>query len=470
MSFISIEFAFFCVIVFATYYIVSKRYRYIVLAIASYIFYAVCDFKYIFLLFAITVVTYIGAQLARTKYRKISYFFTLGCVVGVLLFFKVGIWGSCRLNLILPIGLSFYTLQALGYLMDVYNGKSTVEKNFLKYSLFVSFFLTIVSGPIERSGNLLKQIQEGTDFSYDRAKKGILRIIYGCFQKALIADRIGILTNEAFSNFEGYTGAALMWAVVLYGIQIYADFSGYSNIVIGIGNLLGFDLIDNFKQPYFSKGIKEFWSRWHISLSSWLKEYIYIPLGGNRCGKLRMYSNLIITFLISGIWHGTGWNYIIWGGLHGVYQVIGKATLQYRSKLKEKLGINYNCFSFRWGQGLITFTLVDFAWLFFGASSTSTAIKILKEIIMNFQFGNTLSKESYLFGMSEKRYIILIMEIISVMLIDVLHEKNISIKIFLEEQNILFRWIIYIIIVLVVLIGIIYNYGIETSNFIYTRF
>lgn len=469
MTFVSLEFLIFLAIIFGVYYTIPKQYRYIVLAVASYGFYMLWNLKYTMLLLAITIITYIGAFFLQTRYKKFCAIAIVSGVLSVLGVFKFGSFWF-QVDLLIPLGLSFYTLQSIGYLIDVYSEKIPAERNFLKYSLFVTFFLTIVSGPIERTNNLLKQIQIGTDFSYEKAKKGIYLIVYGYFQKILIADRIGILVNDAFSNYEGHTGAVLLWAVVLYGIQIYADFSGYSNIVVGAGNLLGFDLIQNFKQPYFAGNIKEFWTRWHISLSSWLKDYVYIPLGGNRCSKVKMYRNLMITFLLSAIWHGTGWNYIIWGGLHGIYQVIGKASLQYRTKVKEILKINTNCFSYHLFQTFITFGLVDFAWLFFGASGTASALRILKRIILDFQIGNTLSWKSYLLGMPEERFTILIIEIAVVLLVDILHENKNSITEWLSKQNVLFRWIVYVIIVIIVLVGTIYNYGTETSGFIYTRF
>jgi len=469
MSFVSIEFLFFLACIWGIYYIVPQKYRYIVLAVASYGFYLSWSFKYTILLLVMTVITYIGAFFLQTRYKKVGVIAIVSVVLSILGLFKFnGFW--FQINLLMPLGLSFYILQSIGYLIDVYSEKIPAERNFLKYSLFVIFFLTIVSGPIERTNNLLKQIQIGTCFSYDKAKKGLFLIVYGYFQKVLIADRIGILVNEAFSNYKGHTGAALLWAVVLYGIQLYTDFAGYSNIVVGAGNLFGFDLIQNFKQPYLAGSIKEFWARWHISLSSWLKDYVYIPLGGSRCDKVKMYRNLMITFLVSAVWHGIGWNYVIWGGLHGIYQVIGKASLQWRIKIKERLKINTNCFSYRLFQVLITFILVDFAWLFFGVSGTLSALRILKRIVMDFQIGNTLGWRSYLFGMSEERFIILIIEIVIVLLIDVLHEKKYHIKEWLDLQNVLFRWFVYVVIVLIVLIGIIYNYGTETSGFIYTRF
>lgn len=485
MSFISIEFVLVFIIIFGLYYSVKKEYRYIVLTIASYGFYMLYGYQYMLLLLVITLVTYIGALAMQTKYKKISTYMIIGSITGILLYYKFGAYVIDRLGMVLPqniffaknessiivpIGLSFYALQAIGYLADVYQDKIPAEKNFFKYSLFVSFFLTIVSGPIERTSNLLKQIQEGTEFSYEKAKTGLLRIVYGCFQKILIADRIGVLVEEAFSNYEGYTGAALVCAVILYGIQIYTDFAGYSNMAIGAGNLLGFDLMENFTQPYFACSIQKFWRRWHISLSSWLQDYIYIPLGGSRCGTIKMYGNLMITFLVSAIWHGNGLNYIIWGSLHGIYQIFGKATLQFRTKIKKELKINTECFSYHLFQILITFGLVDFAWLFFGASSASGALRMLQRMITEFQMGNTLSWKSYLFGMPEVRFILLILEILIVLIIDILHEKKISIRQWLNRQNKLFRWIIYVSVSLVVWIGIVYNYGKETSGFIYTRF
>lgn len=300
------------------YFALPQKFRNIWLLAASYYFYACWSVGYAAMLFLTTCTTYISARFMQGKNKKIIFLSCLLVNIGILLgskFFNVGsilvgrILEALHMSLdigafsiVLPVGMSFYMFQSLGYLIDVYRGTAKAENNFIKYALFVSFFPTILSGPIERSGNLLKQIQKGTCFSYENAKNGLLMMLWGYFQKILISNRIAILVNEAYSNYT--SGSILLWAVVLYAIQIYTDFAGYSYIAQGTAKVMGFNIIENFKRPYFALTIKDFWSRWHISLSQWLRDYVYFSLGGSRQRKIKTYRNLMLTFLISGIWHG----------------------------------------------------------------------------------------------------------------------------------------------------------------------
>lgn len=486
MLFNSIGFMFFFPIVVLLYFLFPKKYRYLWLLSASYFFYLCWDIKYVFFLIFSTLTTYVCARLMHTKNKKLLFILCIVFNVSLLCTFKHGLWGiniltriisvlglqisAPAFDIILPIGLSFYVLQSLGYLIDVYRGNCTVETNFAKYALFVSFFPTILSGPIERSGNLLKQIQAGTDFSYNNAKNGLLLMFWGFFEKLLIANRISPLVNKAYENHSDFTGATLAFAVFLYAIQIYADFAGYSHITIGTSKVLGFELLPNFKQPYFSTSIKEFWRRWHISLSSWLRDYVYISMGGSRCSKLKTYRNLVVTFLISGFWHGTGFTYIIWGALHGMYQVVGSISSKTRSRIQHLFKINTNCWSYRLYQSCITFILVDFAWLFFRATSMSQALGVIQKILFDFRLGATLSHQTYLLGMNETRFFILIIEVLILLLVDTLHEKDFHIIPWFNRQNLVFRWLVYLFITTTLLIGIIYNYGVDASTFIYSQF
>lgn len=486
MLFNSIEFIIFFPIVVLLYYAIPQKYKNIWLVVASYYFYARWSMKYVLVLFITTVLTYLGARFMQEKHKKgvliscltVNLLFLLG-----LKYWGIGInlldavfpkWGirmqAEAFSVVLPIGMSFYVLQSLGYVIDVYRGKAEAEKNFIKYALFVSFFPTLLSGPIERSGNLLKQIQNGTTFSYDRAKNGLLLMVYGFFEKILIANRIGVLVNQVYSNYMDHNGATIAYAVFLYAIYIYTDFAGYSHIALGAARVLGFEIIENFKQPYFALNIKDFWKRWHISLSRWLQDYVYISFGGNRKGKIATYRNLMLTFLISGFWHGNGLTYLVWGGLHGSYQIIGRVTESFRNRIKDKCRINTQCWSYRFFQGMVTFLLVDFAWLFFGAGSLSQALEFLRKICFRFNLGGTLVGRDYLLGMDEQRFFILWLEIAIVLLVDILHEKKISVTAWLNTQNKLFRWAVYFGVVFVILIGALYNYGAEASAFIYTRF
>lgn len=468
MSFYSLGFMLFLPIVVWMYFAVPVKYKNIWLLLASYFFYACWSVKYVGILMVVTGVTYLCARVMQGKRKKIALFFCLTINLVPLLGMKAF---SLSNGFVIPIGLSFYMLQALGYVIDVYREETKPEKNIINYALFVSFFPTILSGPIERSDNLLKQIQEGTSFSYERAKKGTLLIAFGFFEKILLADRIAAVVSYTYTNYIEFSGATILLVVILYAIQIYTDFAGYSYMALGIAKIFGFDLIQNFKQPYFAVNIREFWKRWHISLSQWLRDYVYISFGGSRCGKLKTYCNLMFTFLISGIWHGNGLKYLVWGGLHGGYQVIGRITEKGREHLKNRLHINTTCWSYRFFQGIITFLLVDFAWVFFSADSLSHALQLLHKIFFRFNLaGAVFVKEHLMLGLNESRWFLLVIELTAVFVIDLLHEKNISILSWLNRQNLLFRWAVYVALVFTVLVGELYNFGGESATFIYTRF
>lgn len=451
------------------------------LLIISYFFYACIDPKYIILLIFVTLNTYISARLMKGKYKKVVL---MGCVTVNLLmltifkYWNYGISLICKIihlraeafSLIVPIGMSFYMLQALGYLIDVYQEKFPAEKNFISYALFVSFFPTILSGPIERSNHLLQQIQNGAPFSYEKAKRGLLLIAFGLFEKILIADRISVLIARVYGDYKGYSGFTIFFMAILYAIEIYADFAGYSSIALGVARLFGFELINNFRQPYFARSISDFWRRWHISLSSWLRDYVYIPLGGSRCRKWKIYRNLLITFMISGLWHGNGLKYLLWGAIHGIYLVLERLTSPLRNRLREGAYINTDCWSYHFFEGLVTFLLVDFAWIIFSANNISHVYGLFNKIFLHFDLGGAILRKEFLAGMDEGRWFLLILEIGVIIAVDTLHEKNISISIWLEKQNLLFRWGLYLLIAIVILVGAIYNYGMGASSFIYTQF
>ena len=469
MTFFSIKFFIFLSVVFIIYYLIPARYRYLWLLVSSCIFYASWSVKGMTVLGFITLVSYSSARMMEKANKRLCLVAGIVISLATLIAFKfLGSWTRGRYYFNVPVGLSFFVLEAVGYMIDVYSGKMKCEQNIGRYGLFLSFFPTVLSGPIERSSNLLKQIQEGREFSYEKAKRGLLLIIEGGYLKLLIANRLAMIVNAAFENHYEQTGATMLIAVIFYGIQLYADFAGYTCIALGVGHLFGFSLTENFRQPYFAGNIRSFWRRWHLSLSSWLRDYVYIPLGGNRKGKIRQYVNLLITFLISGIWHGTGWQFVVWGALHGIYQVVSNASNPWRMKVFAK--IKRECFSYRLMQVITTFGLVDFAWLFFRAASVREALLIGRNILFNFQIGNTISSKLYLLGFDESRFLVLLIEIFALLVVDILHEKEISIVDLLERQNKAFRWIIYLSMCMVLVIGSLYDYGVEASTFIYTRF
>ena len=473
MTFYSLQFLIFLSVVFVVYYSIPQKYRYIWLVAASIFFYGTYGKEYLLILFGVASVSYISARVIGKKTApKIALFISIILLAGFLCFLRViSIWQEENIQISgVMIGVSFYTLVAIGYIIDVYNDRTECEKNYLKYLLFLSFFPIVLSGPIERSTNLLSQIRKGTVFSYENIKKGMLMALYGVFLKCLIADRMAVIVNALFDTYTEQTGAAMLFGIVLYGFQLYADFSGYSCIAIGIAAMFGLRVIENFSRPYFSRSIKEFWGRWHISLSSWLKDYIYIPLGGSRKGSLRHYINLMVVFLVSGLWHGNGLQFVVWGLLHGLYQVISRISGSYIKCLSEKMKIKKSCFSFRFGQILFTFFLVDFAWLFFRASSVDEAVRIIGIVLKDFQLGSTLENRLWLAGYNYERFIILSAEVLIWFVFEYIHEKGISVCDWLTKQNTVFRWCVYLFACLTVIIGLVYNYGTDAVAFIYTRF
>lgn len=279
------------------------------------------------------------------------------------------------LNWAIPVGISFFTFQAVGYLLDVYHGKVEAEKNLLDYALFVSFFPQVTSGPISKADELLPQIKATHTFDYEQGKQGLKYLLWGMFIKLVIADRLGLFVDTVYANYIHYNGATCFVASLFYTIQIYCDFAGYSLMAIGIARTMGFNLINNFNRPYFSVSITDFWRRWHISLSRWLKEHIYIPMGGSRCGKLRNYWNIFVTFLVSGIWHGANWTFIVWGCFHGLLQIVEKALGLQKYEGKSNLVKAFRI--------VVTFFLVNLAWIFFRMPTLGDACAMIGQMITN---------------------------------------------------------------------------------------
>ena len=489
MLFNSIHFLIFFPIVTLLYFLLPHRIRYIWLLISSYCFYMAWNPKYALLIATSTVITYMSGLLLfrsnqvknekrRIFQKKLWVILSFSSNLAILFFFKYFDFAIINVNhalshlglrtiepafdVLLPVGISFYTFQALSYTMDVYRGEIYAERNLARYALFVSFFPQLVAGPIERSKNLLVQINEKHYFNYDNVKNGLLLMLWGYFQKMVVADHIAIYVNDIFNNYQNVNGVQLSVATILFAFQIYCDFSGYSGIAKGAAKIMGFRLMENFRQPYFATSIQDFWRRWHISLSTWFRDYLYIPLGGSRCSKQNKYRNIIITFLISGLWHGASWNFVIWGGLHGMYQVIGDITQTYRNRLYKKLYIRTDVFSFKLGKIFMTFILTTFAWIFFRAPGTSAAFYILKRIFFDFSLFGLLR------GFLEINKIAL-MSIVLLLAGDIMW-NNFDVLKKLAQQNILFRWIIYFLMVLLILVFGIYGTDYVQTQFIYFQF
>ena len=400
MLFNSFIFIIFLLFVIPLYYVLARKYRAVYLFLVSYFFYGYWDWRFCTLLLISTIVDYyVGRTLYKSvdkQRRKLLLWISISTNIGILGFFKyfnffidsfeamiVPLGGELdflHLNVILPVGISFYTFQTMSYTIDIYRKKLRPTSSLLDFAVFVAFFPQLVAGPIERAKHLLPQIEKLTSPKRRQIEEGIVLIIYGLFKKVMIGDASGKIVDRIFGHMQQFNAVELIVALVLFSIQIYADFSGYSNIARGLAKLLGVELMKNFEQPYLSANITEFWRRWHISLSSWLKDYLYISLGGNRGGIKRTYVNLMLTMLIGGLWHGASWNFVIWGGLHGIYLMVHKWFLQ-NSKKNNDLPPYYQLLYSRPVKVLFTYCLVLFTWLFFRAPDFETVSVFFTKLI-----------------------------------------------------------------------------------------
>lgn len=489
MVFNSMSFLLFFPIVVLIYWILPSKIKWVWLLIASYYFYMSWNALYVVLIIFVTVVTFLAAlciekmdndRNKRKSYRRGALIISLILTLGLLCVFKywgfiienlklIGIKNISSIDVILPVGISFYTFQAIGYVVDVYRGEVNAEKNIGKYALYIAFFPQLVAGPIERSKNLLKQIHEEHAFEYFGVRNGLIQMLWGLFQKIVLADTAAVIVNQVFTYYGSYAGVWRALAAILFALEIYCDFAGYSNIAIGAARVLGFELMDNFKQPYFATSIQDFWRRWHISLSQWFRDYVYIPLGGNRCSKFRRNLNLMIIFGLSGLWHGAGWNYIVWGLLHGLYQVIGNVTKKFRDWLKQKCKIRETPM-YKLGQMIGTFFLVVFAWIFFRIESLESAFEYIEGILKNFAGGEFFEKLCWENLGLEIVDLMIFFIMIGVLIVVSLIERKKTLYKWVSEQNLCERWIIYLgLIVCILLFG---TYGNEytQTQFIYFQF
>lgn len=491
MLFNSYSFMIFFPIVLAIYFVIPKKARYMWLLLASYYFYMGWNVKYAALIAFSTIITYVcGRLLGKTQHKKWVIGGCIGINLAILFFFKYFDFFMGSINqvlakvgvsllqtgfdIILPVGISFYTFQALGYIIDVYRGDIEPEKNFFRYALFVSFFPQLVAGPIERSKNLLKQVDRVEEirlWNYKRIADGLTLMLWGYFLKMVIADRVAILVDTVYNQYWMYGSIEIILATFLFGVQIYCDFASYSQIAIGAAKVMGFELMENFNAPYLANSVKDFWRRWHISLSSWFKDYLYIPLGGNRCSRIKKYRNLMITFLVSGLWHGANWTFVIWGGLHGIYQIIGDVLRPVKEKLNQKLAVKTESFSYKFGQIAITYILVSFTWLFFRAESVTAAFDMIRSMFVKFNPWVLFDQSLYTLGLNVTEVHILLVALVILILVDgVRFFKAQTIEKFLNEQCLYFRWgIIFFLIFYIFIFGS-YGIGYSAQQFIYFQF
>jgi alginate O-acetyltransferase complex protein AlgI len=484
MLFNSFEFFIFLPVVFCLYWFVFKRSlkaQNVLLLLASYVFYGWWDWRFLSLILFSTVVDYfVGISIASSEKKSVKkglLILSLLVNLGLLGIFKyynffveswIDAWSSVgismnanTLNIILPVGISFYTFQTLSYSIDIYRNKLKPTRNFIAFAAFVSFFPQLVAGPIERASNLLPQFFKNRTFSYEKGVTGMRMILYGLFKKVVIADNCAPYVDDIFLNYTEYSSPVLVLGAVLFAVQIYGDFSGYSDIAIGTARLFGFKLMTNFRYPYFSRNIGEFWRRWHISLSTWFRDYLYIPLGGSRGNNFQQLRNVLIIFIVSGFWHGANWTFIVWGGLHALFFIpllfFGRnrkylnAVAEGRlfPDLREALAI----------AG--TFLIVTFAWIFFRADSITVAVDYIRSIIIADDYTSLSTKVTYLIDIKPLFLLLFFFFVIEWFS----REREQFVGVFLEKRSVL-RYSMYFVLTLFIIL----SFNNEATSFIYFQF
>ncbi|SEP54891.1 MBOAT family O-acyltransferase [Flavobacterium urocaniciphilum] len=478
MLFNSINFAIFLPIVFLLYWFVTKnnlKFQNILLLVASYYFYACWDFRFLFLLIFSTLLDYYsGIKIENSsseKNRKFWFWLSIGINLGFLGVFKyynffvdsikdvvflfghkIDLW---TIKVILPVGISFYTFHGLSYVIDIYKKRIPVETNFINYATFVCYFPLLVAGPIERATHLLPQIKKKRTFNYAQAVDGLRQILWGLFKKIVIADNCAEYANLIFNNSDDYSGSTLIMGALFFTFQIYGDFSGYSDIALGTSRLFGMELLKNFNFPYFSRDIAEFWRRWHISLSSWFKDYLYIPLGGSVGGLKLKIRNTFIIFLVSGFWHGANWTFIVWGALNALYFLPLLLSNTNRNYMKI-VAYDSNLPSFKELVSIIiTFSLTVFAWIFFRANSLTHAITYIKDIFT-----------SKLIALPEVRPTFVIVLVAIFILIEWIGRRNnYALEKMFTEKSVFVRWSFYFVLLFAIFI-----FSTKEQEFIYFQF
>lgn len=532
MNFVSFTFLSFLILVFFLYFLVPKKHQWIVLLISSYAFYLFSGFKtVIFLIVATFVVFFSGLLIEKSnntfsikkeqllvsnsskdmkiwkeKYQKqkttvltiglLVVFIILGLlkyfnflanninhVINLLnLGFRIPI-----LDLLIPLGLSFYTFQSAGYLIDVYRGKIPADRNLLKFALFVSFFPQLVQGPISRYSDLANQLYSGHNFDYVRIKFGAQLILWGLFKKLVIADRAAIIVNNVFLNYLDYEGLSILIAVMIYGIQIYCDFSGGIDMARGIAQIFGINLTDNFARPFFATSLSDFWRRWHITLGAWVRDYVFYPITlsksftklgrisrkllGNNFGKMvPMIFAMVITFLIIGIWHGAQWKYVFYGLYNGFIISLGIVLTPFFKKANNIFKIKTNIFSWHLFQIVGTFFLVTFGRYFTRAVGFMAGWELVKQTFKIFNPWIFFDGSLYKLGLDRSSFHLLLVLIVFLLMVDFLQERGVNIREKISQQNLLFRWTIYLLAIFSIIIFGIYGIGYDAASFIYRGF
>jgi alginate O-acetyltransferase complex protein AlgI len=491
MLFNSLEFLLFFPIVTIFYFVFPYHFRWALLLAASCYFYMVFKPIYILILgFTIIIDYYAGIYIEKSEGQKRKFYLTLSLIanIGVLAVFKYYNFLNWNLtwllegfslknpvsflSIALPVGLSFHTFQAMSYTIEVYRGNQKAEHHFGIYALYVMFYPQLVAGPIERPQNVLHQFYEKHDFDYQRVTDGLKLMAWGMFKKVVISDRLAVMVSQVYNDPYQQTGVPLLVATACFSIQIFCDFSGYSDIALGSAEVMGFRLMKNFDRPYYAKTISEFWKRWHISLSTWFRDYLYISLGGNRVSKWRREYNLFIVFLVSGIWHGASWNFVIWGAIHGFYLVFANQTATFRNRIVEVIGLTKLPNLYKIIQIITIFCLTSFAWIFFRARDFKSAYYIATNLFTNIgtqlqQLGNKEFIEKNIF--LEQGITNFAMVVFALIVMEIVHilQRGQSLRNVLNQKPLLVRWVLYYGIILAILFLGMYD---APAQFIYFQF
>ena len=486
MLFNSLKFLVFFPVVTLLYFVLPHRWRWLLLLAASCAFYMAYIPLYILALAFTIVVDYAAGILMEDapKYKRRFYLVcSLIANIGLLGIFKYYnfVLSSVEralqavhwqlplkpLAMLLPIGLSFHTFQAMSYTIEVYRGRQKAERNFGIYALYVMFYPQLVAGPIERPQNILHQFYEQHEFDFDRMARGLQRMLWGFFQKLVVADNLSVFVDQVYNSPRHYHGLPLIVATVLFAFEIYCDFSGYSDIALGAAEVMGFRLMENFRRPYFAKSIAEFWSRWHISLSTWFRDYLYIPLGGSRVPKWRRCGNLLVVFLVSGLWHGANMTYIVWGGLNGVYLILEIVTANSRAALGRRLGLCRVPALIPVAQVGGTFFLICMAWVFFRASSMSDALYIWTHMFrMRGNFASLHTLRQALFLGRPLSDVVFAVLALTMLLGAHLLQRKVGLRTRLAQSPAWFRLTVYYVVILATFFSI----RAEARTFIYFQF
>ncbi len=470
MLFNSVEFAIFLPVVAIIYFILEAKVKNhtvsnVWLILASYFYYMCADVRYGLLLLAVTLVSFgsgylMSSVIKESGQRRCCLIITVVLLIGTLFFFKyAGLLSSLiakdrALQIILPVGISFYIFQSLTYVFEIYQGKVQPVSSFITYAAFASFFPVLLSGPIEKSSHLLPQFEERHHFDYERIRHGLVRMAYGYFLKLVLASRLAIAVDLIYDNYLDVTGYQLLLATCLYSVQIFCDFASYSTIAIGVAEILGFKLTENFTQPFFTDSCASFWRHWHITLNNWFRDYVYIPLGGNRKGTFRKYLNIFIVFTLSGMWHGADITYILWGMLSGLFQIMEALIAPLRAHFP------------KWLKVFFTFMLFTFSMFLFRSDNISQAGIIIGKVFTQFEFSSIFTTSLFELGLGTFHMLYLFAGIVVLIIYDIINEKTKDAAAFIASKSAPVRWAVYYLFVIMIL-G---SASIGAQEFIYFKF